>query len=190
MDTNQITEIIRSRRSIFPPMYSDKEITKETILQILENANWAPNHKKTEPWRFKIYRKESLQSLSEYLGGYYKEHTTEDKFSQKKYEKTLAKPLQSSCVIAICMYNNPDVNIPEWEELAAVACAVQNMWLSCVPLGIGAYWSSPKSIIEADKFLGLGEHEKCLGLFYMGYTKEGITIPGSRGDIAEKIEWK
>ena len=46
--------------------------------------------------------------------------------------------------------------------IEAVACAVQNMWLSCTTLGIGSYWSSPKSIIEAKEFLGLDENEKCI----------------------------
>ena len=42
------------------------------------------------------------------------------------------------------MQRDPGERIPEWEELASVACAVQNMWLSATSYGIGAYWSSPK----------------------------------------------
>ena len=84
----------------------------------------------------------------------------------------MKKSLQSGCVIAICMYNDPTVAIPEWEEVAAVACAVQNMWLSCTALGIGSYWSSPKSIIEAREFLGLNENENCLGLFLHGIYRQ------------------
>lgn len=180
--------LIRNRRSIFPSMYNDTPIKMEVILQILENANWAPNHKKTEPWRFKIFQDESLHRLSTYLGDYYKTNTPAESFSEMKHKKTVGKPLKSACVIAICMYNDPTIKIPEWEEVAAVACAVQNMWLTCTSLGIGAYWSSPKSIIEANEFLSLSEYEKCLGLFYMGYT-DPIDLPAKRGDIEDKIEW-
>lgn len=188
MSFEDLTEIIRKRRSVFPNMYNDREITDETILQILENANWAPNHKKTEPWRFKIFKGDSRNDLSEYLGAYYKSNIDPEKFSDIKYKKTLKKPLQSACVIALCMYNDPSVSIPEWEELAAVSCAVQNMWLSCTALGIGSYWSSPRSILEANEFLALGEHEKCIGLFYMGYyDQEGLN--STRKPISDKIVW-
>ena len=188
MNFTELSELIKNRRSVGPTMYLDKPISDETIMSILENANWAPTHKKTEPWRFKIFKGDKLEELSEYLGYYYKTNTHLDKFSEMKYKRTLKKPLKSACVIAICMYLDPNVTIPEWEEVAAVACAVQNMWLSCATLGIGSYWSSPKSIIEAREFLGLDENEKCLGLFYMGYIDD-LEIKSERKPIKDKIEW-
>jgi len=188
MNFSELSSIIRNRRTIGPTMYLDKPISNETILEILENANWAPTHKKTEPWRFKIFKGEKLRDLSEYLGAYYKDNTDESKFSEMKYKRSKQKPLKSGCVIAICMYVDPRAIIPEWEELAAVACAVQNMWLSCTALNIGSYWSSPKSITEASEFLNLKEHEKCLGLFYMGYIDD-VNIPSTRTPIQEKIQW-
>ncbi len=188
MNFKELSEIISKRRTVGPTMYLDKPISNKTILEILENANWAPTHKKTEPWRFKIFKDERLKDLSHYMGAYYKENTEASKFSEMKYKRTLQKSLRSGCVIAICMYNDPDVSIPEWEEVAAIACAVQNIWLSCTTLGIGAYWSSPKSIIEAKQFLRLKENEKCLGLFYMGYIDE-LDIRSKRAPIEEKIEW-
>ena len=188
MSFKNLSKIIRDRRSIYPMAYIDKPISNQIILDILGNANWAPTHKKTEPWRFKIFKGQSLNDLSEYLGEYYLDNTDESNYLEIKHKKTIQKPLKSGCVIAICMYNNPNINIPEWEEVAAVACAVQNMWLSCTALGIGCYWSSPKSIISGSEFLGLEEHEKCLGLFYMGYTEE-LKFKGIRSPIDDKIEW-
>ena len=182
-------DLIRNRRAVFPPMYQkDKPISKEVILEILENANWAPTHKLTEPWRFKIFTGDSLERLSRFMGDFYKGHTPEEQFSEMKYKKTVKKPLQSACVIAICMQRDPNESIPEWEEIASVACAVQNMWLTASAYGIGAYWSSPKSIYTADDFLGLEEGQKCLGFFYMGYYSE-TELSGRRKPIVDKIEW-
>lgn len=47
-------------------------------------------------------------------------------------------------MIAICMSRQPKPKkvMPLWEELAAVACAVQNMHLMATSLGVAAYWSS------------------------------------------------
>ncbi|MCH2082283.1 MAG: nitroreductase [Saprospiraceae bacterium] len=188
MDIRAFNQLIKSRRSIFPQTYTDQPIAQDIIEQILENANWAPNHKKTEPWRFKVFRGAALERLSDYLGEWYMANTAEEKFSEKKLEKTKKKPMQSACVIAICMQRDPKESLPEWEEIAAVACAVQNMWLSCTAYNIGCYWSSPRSIIEAKDFLELGEGEQCFGLFYMGYHKMPL-IEIQRGDINDKVSW-
>ncbi|MEM1321977.1 MAG: nitroreductase [Bacteroidota bacterium] len=183
-----VSTLIRRRRSVFPPLYNDQPIPKEIIEEMLENANWAPTHRLTEPWRFKVMRGAALEKLSTFLGNYYKTHTPAEKFSEKKYEKTLKKPLRSACVIAICMQRDPEERVPEWEELAAVACAVQNMWLTATAYGIGAYWSSPKAIHEADQLFSLAEGERCLGFFFMGNTEQD-QLPGRRQAIADKVQW-
>ena len=188
MDIKELNELIKSRRSVFPDQYLEKEISDETIMQVLENANWAPNHRKTEPWRFKIFKGEGLQTLSNYLGTQYKERFVGEKFSALKYKKTIKKPLKCAAIIGICMQRDPKESIPEWEEIAAVACAVQNMWLSCTALGIGAYWSSPALIIGKNDIMELAEGETCLGLFYMGYWN-GSTMDSKRGEIEDKIQW-
>ena len=61
--SKEIDKIIHQRRAVFPKHYSDENISKKTILQILENANMAPTHKYTQPWLFKIFSKESRLKL-------------------------------------------------------------------------------------------------------------------------------
>lgn len=190
MNADTLNHIIKSRRAIYPATYTGEIVDDKHILQILENANWAPNHKKTEPWRFKVLTKSNLPKLSEYLADYYKNHTPEDKFSQTKYDRTLHKMDNCSHVIAICMARDPEHSVPEWEEIAAVSCAVQNMWLTCYTLQIGCYWSTPKAALEANQLLGLKDNERCLGLFYIGIPKPiAMTVPGVRRPIEEKVEW-
>jgi nitroreductase len=185
----QVNDLIKNRRSVFPKSYIDRPIPKGIIEQILENANWAPNHKYTEPWRFIVFREKGLKRLSEYLGHFYKTNTPEGKFLEAKYQKTLLKPLQSSCVIAICMQRDEAGRVPEWEEIAAVSCAVQNMYLTCSAYGIGCYWSSPKSIIEASGFLKLEKGQSCLGLMYMGYHEQK-QFNAKRESVEEKTRWE
>jgi nitroreductase len=184
----QATELIRRRRAIFPNSYTDKAIGKETIQEILENANWAPTHKLTEPWRFKVIMEGGLERLGDYMGEYYKRHTPAELFSEMKYKKNMENPRRSACVIAICMKRDPAQRVPEWEEVAAVACAVQNMWLTCTAHGIGCYWSTPQAALEAGEFLGLEEGERCLGFFYLGHH-EMPELPGKRTPIGGKVQW-
>ena len=188
MDSHQLAQLIKNRRSIFPKTYTEEQIPDTLIMEILENANWAPNHRKTEPWRFKVLQGEARQDLANYMAAWYKENTPEEKYSEKKYEKNLKKPMLSPTIIAICMQRDAEESVPEWEEIAATAMAVQNMWLTCTAHNIGCYWSSPKSMTEANELLQLSEGERCLGLFYMGYHKMP-EIPGRRGDIKDKVKF-
>ena len=44
------------------------------------------------------------------------------------------------------MHRNLQNIVPEWEEIAATAMSVQNIWISCVDSNIGGYWSTPKYV--------------------------------------------
>jgi nitroreductase len=187
-----LNDIIHSRRSIFPKTYdTQREIPTDLILQILENANAAPSHKLTEPFRFEILRGPSRQALADFLLNDYLQNTPVEEQSEMKIKKFQENPLLSNVVIALKMKRHPDL-VPEWEEIAAVAMAVQNMWLTCTELGIGAYWgSAPAMVKRGGNFLTLADNEQCLGLFYMGYPKTTLPFPAPRRTpIADKITWR
>jgi nitroreductase len=181
-----IFELIKKRRSVFPVQYNDKPIAKSDIDKIIEAANWAPNHAKTEPWRFKVLRDEMKTELGKFLSKKYTE--TAQKPKEVKIKKLLENPTKAGAIIAICMQRDPNERIPDWEEVAATAMAVQNMWLACTEIGIGAYWSSPGIIKYMDEFFDLNEGERCLGFFYMGHF-DGVLPEGVRQPIAEKVAW-
>jgi len=184
-----LDEIIKKRRSIFPGMYTGEKIDDIQVKQIIENANWAPNHRKTEPWRFKVFTGDALARLGDFLAEKYKETTPPEKFKEMKYKKTRKKLDKSSHVIALCVKRDPQEVLPEWEELAALSCAVQNMYLSCTARGIGCYWSSPKTIIGKPSILDLPDDERCYGLLFMGVPMEELGAKSTRGDVTLKTEW-
>lgn len=182
-----ITDIIRNRRAVFPAQYNDQPLTKEEILTILEAANWAPTHKRTEPWRFKVFHGISQIGLGQFMAETYKQ-TTEN-FSEFTYDKFKNNPVKAGCVIAICFQRDPKESVPEWEEIAATAMAVQNMWLTATDMGIGAYWASPGVIKYMHNLVELEEGERCIGLFYLGKYDEDLPKGHRKTDILEKTEW-
>lgn len=188
-DIDVISNIIRNRRSTFPPMYTGEKVSDELITILLENANYAPTHRLTEPWRFHVLSGDSLIALSEFMGKWYIENTDEQDYSEIKHKKTLNNPLKSSHVIAICLKRDPQERVPEWEELAALSMAVQNMWISASALGLGCYWSSPGSIHRAQEILNLDEGESCFGWFYIGVPQKGLSLISKRTPIEEKVKW-
>jgi len=181
-----IFDLIKSRRSIFPDQYDGRPIERETLEKLLAAANWAPTHKRTEPWRFKVFTGQAKEDLGAFLSKKYQQ--TDPRPQQQKIKKFQDNPSRSAAVIAICMQRDPKEGLPEWEEVAATAMAVQNMWLCCTQLGIGSYWSSPGLIRYLGEHIPLEAGEKCLGFFYMGHY-QGETQPTPRGPIAEKVTW-
>ena len=181
-----IFDIIKNRRSVFPVQYNTKPIAKSDIEKILEAANWAPSHKKTEPWRFKVLQGESQAKLGMFLSLKYMENDPNPK--EFKVKKLIENPKRAGAIVAVCMQRDPNECVPEWEEIAATAMAVQNMWLCCTEMGIGSYWSSPGLIKYMDEFFDLNVGEKCLGFFYMGYSDEEIAEQ-TRTPIADKVVW-
>lgn len=186
-DIEVLKKIISRRRSIFPVSYTKEDIPVDVIRQILESANYAPTHKLTEPWRFIVFRNEGKINFANELARLYKDTTPLHQFLQKKYDSILEKAIQSSCIIALNAQLHPD-KLPEWEEIASLACAVQNMALTAEAFEVGAYWSSPGMIVELKDYLNLGEQEKCFGLFYMGYHNEKPRT-AARTPIDNKIKW-
>lgn len=191
VSSSEITSLIRRRRSIFPKFYKPEQpIDRAVIEQLLENANWAPTHKLTEPWRFQVFHSpESRAALGDYLADYYRANTAPGGISEEKLEKMRNNPRRAGAVIAIILHRDPAESLPEFEEIAAVAMAVQNMWLTCTELGLGCYWSSPKAALEARDFLGLAPNERCLGLFYLGWH-DMPEIPGKRQEVGGKVVWR
>lgn len=182
-----LSEIIKNRRSIFPQDYIQQEIPKEVITQILESANYAPTHKLTQPWRFTVMLKDAKTKLGAELGRIYQQTTPTEKFLQKKYDSFAQKTGQAEVIIAINIQFHED-KVPYWEEIASVACAVQNMALTAEAFNIGAYWSSPLLIDHLGDFLQLSENEKCYGIFYMGYHN-AAPRPANRTPMADKVKW-
>lgn len=184
------TTIIRERRSIYPHAYLPQIIEDEVLMELLENANYAPTHRLTEPWRFKVIAGEKRAELGDLLGGLYKQRTPDADFQERKYNKTKEKPRQASHVLAICMQRDPESRVPEWEEIAATAMAVQNIWLSAAAHKIGAYWSSPAAAEHPScrLFLNVKPNERCLGFLYLGYHDFPRVLP-KRTPMTMKVEW-
>ncbi|MDX2249727.1 MAG: nitroreductase [Bacteroidia bacterium] len=190
-DADTITQLIRFRRSVFPRQYSGEVIPREKIELLLENAHWAPNHGQTEPWFFKVFAGEGLKKLGEAHAKMYEALTPEENFNSIKYEKLRNNPLKCSHIIAICLRAGTNPKIPEIEEIAAVAAAVQNIHLTATALGLGGYWSSGGMTYreEMKTLLGLSPTDRCLGFFYLGVPTGEWPEGFRKSTWQEKVEW-
>jgi len=183
-----VTESIKKRRAIYPSQYKLGAVSEKDIKEILENANLAPTHRLTQPWFFKVYQNKSKLELADSMVNHYKLSANLKNISIKE-KKIIDKCIQSSCIIVIFMKRDEAESIPEWEEVASTAMAVQNMWLTCVEKNIGCYWSTPSYIQNMGDYFKLKQNQKCLGFFYMGKFNHEEKMAPDRKNIFTKTEW-
>jgi nitroreductase len=169
---NTIQENIQNRRTIKPEVMNGKLIPHETLLELLELANWAPTHGFTEPWRFVVFSGNALKDWSQFQADLYLKETPEDKFQQIKYNQMLVRTNQVSHVLAIVMKRVSNPKIPKIEEQNATAIAVQNIWLGATAQQIACYWGSGGMTYhpKMKAYLGFEEQDEVLGFLYLGYS--------------------
>lgn len=190
MDPGTFNELVRNRRSVFPDQFvQGQRIDDAIIREILTNATWAPNHGRMEPWRFTVFTGAGLAKLAQFQSEFYKLESGAN-FKEATYIKFQNQPLKASHIIALGMKRTTTKNIPEVEDVAAVACAVQNIYLSVTAYGLGGYWTTGGVTYyeRARQWFGLEEQDKLLGFFYIG----AVAIPSTgatRASLDEKVTW-
>lgn len=189
--STQIEEVIRHRRTVKPDKMNGEMIPDETIGELLSLADWAPTHARTEPWRFIVFNNDNVFSFCETHARLYKENTAEANFTKAKYDNLLRMGDNVSHIVIGYMKRISNHKIPEIEEVAATACAIQNLLLAASAKGIASFWSTGglthhPAMKEQFK---LGEEDRILGIIYLGYSDQP-QMEGSRMmPLSEKIEW-
>lgn len=191
METNleeQLHTILQNRVSIFPYQYEEGVQLDDSIIErILESAIHAPNHKRTEPWRFVVFSGEGRKYLVEKQVEIYKKYS--EIIGEKKLKKLQEYPLMSSHVIVIGMKRS--TRVPETEEILAMGCVIENMFLTATALGVGCYLSTGgiTYIEQAKELFGLSPEDKLIGFFYVGKKKEPAPEPKPRDPLKDKVKW-
>ena len=160
----KISAVIRGRRTIgsFRPDVPPKEV----VLQALELARWAPNHKKTEPWHAILLGPETASAVVA-LNAQVLTATKGAAEAAAKSKKWAEVPGW----VAITCDKSADPLRRE-EDYAACCCAIQNLQLALWSAGIGTKWSTGDVTRHPDFYRLLGvdsSQQSVVGLIWYGY---------------------
>ncbi|WP_338543160.1 nitroreductase family protein [Paenibacillus tundrae] len=171
---NAVIEAIKNRRTV--KKFKKDAVPTDKIIELLEAAVWAPNHKLREPWRFLLFTGDGRKKLAQAIDA---EMGEDNKFS--------ANIKQVPAVMLVVLEEDPRQNI--WDEdFAAVSALVQNFLLAAWSEEIGTFWVT-KPFLYAPKFrkpLGIEADEKIIGMIYMGYP-DVIPSAKERTSAKEKL---
>lgn len=160
---SSLADIIKNRRSI-KKHYTNKEVKAETVLSLLNDAKWAPNHGLREPWRFIFVNKERLPLFAKLVAATYPEEL------QQNREEYLNEP---NAILVVLM--EEEEVLKRWEDnFGATASLIQNFSLLAWEQELGVVWKTNPHIYnpEVKRIVDAKENEKIVGFLHLGYFSE------------------
>ncbi len=141
---------IRSRRT--HKQFGAEPVPRATVEELLALARFAPNHKLTQPWRFRVLGPRSLARLKE-AGG----------------DKEAAK-LDRAPTLVLATAKLAGDPVQDEEDILAAGCAVYTVLLAAHARGLASYWRTPSVLRtpEGRAALGLPDDEHVVSLIHLG----------------------
>jgi nitroreductase len=141
--------------------FGPEPVSRETIEELLELARWAPNHRLTQPWRFRVLGPETIARLA--AAG-----------QPSEAEKLSRAP---TLIVATAKLTGDDYQ--NREDVQATACAVYIVLLAAHAHGLASYWRTP-ALFETElgrAAAGLEDDEEFVSLIHLGHP---ITTPPAK----------
>ena len=153
---------VRTRRT--HKVFEREAIPRDVLEELLELATWAPNHKLTNPWRFRVVGPETLERLV----------ATSDEVDAGSGSKLRRAP--TLVAVSAVPDEKPELSV---ENVHAAAVAAYLVLLGAHARGYAGYWRTPSVLRDprGREVLGIGEDEVVLGLLYLGSPREERPTP-------------
>jgi len=157
---------IRLRRT--HKQYGDEPVDERTLRELVDLARHAPNHKLTNPWRFRVLGPETRRGLDQLVG-----------------ENEAAKLRRAPTLLLATAVCSADPVLAE-EDVLATGCAVYAILLGATARGIASYWRTPACLNDpgARELLGLAPGERIVSLVHLG-TAASEPPPKERAPVED-----
>lgn len=175
---SDLAKIIKGRRAV-KGNYTAKDVSEETVRELLNDAIWAPTHGMRQPWRFIFVGAEQLPTFAKNVAATYTEEL------QQNREDYLNEP---NAILVVIM-DAPDIPKQYDENFGATAAMIQNFWLLAWEQELGVVWKTNPHIYypEVKKLLHVSDEEKIVGFIHLGYF-DRQPLRKDRIPVAEKFE--
>ena len=183
-------EALLTRHTVPPAKMGPPGPDNAALGRILEAGAAAPDHGQLRPWRFLVVRGAGLARLGDLFAACVLRHAPDA--SAAEIEKQRTAPSRASVIVVVAARIDPThPKIPEVEQIAAVAAAMQNMLLAAHALGFAAKWATGKQAYDAGvkAGLGLGEDDRLIGFLYLGSYAADHEAPPRGGVDGVVSEW-
>lgn len=160
-----VGRVIRERRTNLE-VDLERPVPPDLIEELLELASWAPNHRRTNPWRFAVLTGAARARLGELDAA----GLARAGAPLAKIDSARIKYLRAPVVVTVGSTAAADPVLHR-ENRDAVAAGVQNLLLAATALGLASKWSTGPAVDdEAVKALvGLEAGDELVAFVYLGW---------------------
>lgn len=173
MTHDELAALIRTRRTsmVVDP---DRAVPRDVVAHLCELAMWAPNHKRTWPWRFALAEGDGRATLGNVIADAMEAYGD----SPEKVAKARGKYLRTPATLVVGSAPG-DTADRTAENRDATAAGIQNLLLAATSLGIATYWGScPKGANEPVAALcGFEPGTHVAALIYLGWATHSPEAP-------------
>jgi nitroreductase len=163
---------IRARRSV--DLFETEPVGTAALLDAIEVARWAPNHRLTEPWRFYLIGPDTKNAICD-LAASIDAAAKGERAGAARRDRLRAVP--AFFVLTARRSADP---LLDREDYGACCCAAQNLMLCLWQRGIGVKWTTG-AVTRDERFFELlgidAAAESVVGLFWYGTPK---VVPNQR----------
>ena len=175
MDLDAFADLARTRRTnlLVDPA---RPVEAELIERLIELATWAPNHKKTWPWRFAVCTGDGRGRLGEAFAA---DLVAGGATDEARLAKTIGKYRRAPVVVVVASDAHPVADLHE-ENRDATSAAVQNIVLGATAAGLASFWSSPPTRVSptAHAMCGFPAEARIVALVYLGWPSgASVAVP-------------
>ncbi len=166
-------DLIRARRTA---MFVDRErpVPHELVSELCELAQWAPNHKRTWPWRFALLEGEARARLGEAIADVMAALGD----PEPKVLKTRTKYLRTPALLVLGTVPG-DSPLRTAENRDAGAAGMQNLLLAATAAGLASYWGSVAKGANdvVAELCGFAPGTHIVGMVYLGWPVDTAEVP-------------
>jgi len=152
-----------------------REVPVDVVEQLCELVQWAPNHKRTWPWRFALFTGEGRQRLGE---AFVADMNDRDFGDEGKRAKTLTKYRRTPAVLVVGAAADDNQSRHD-ENRDAVAAGIQNFLLGATTLGLATYWGTAP-LMDSPRVLelcGFKPDVRIVNVMYLGWALDSPAPP-------------
>lgn len=173
MTPDELAALIRSRRTNMA-VHRDRPVPHDLVEELCALAMWAPNHKRTWPWRFALVDGDGRARLGEVIADAMAHHGDPPEKVQKARGKYLRTP--ATLVVGSAPGDTPDRTA---ENRDATAAGIQNLLLAATAHGLATYWGScPKGANDVvAELCGFEAGTHVAAIIYLGWPNDEAAVP-------------
>lgn len=182
---DDFAQLVRARRTHMR-VDCDREVPAELIDRLCELGTWAPNHKKTWPWRFASVTGDARLRLGE---AFVTDMIVDDIGDERKRIKTLTKYARTPAVLVVGCAAHEHATFHA-ENRDAVAAAIQNILLGATAAGLASFWSTAPVMQGADalELCGFAPDDRIVGIIYLGWPTTNVEPPERPAPVVRHID--